>query len=317
VAEAIAEVGRGVELAYVQAGDPAGIPLLLVAGLSMQLHSWPDEFCALLTDRGYRVIRFDNRDRGRSTHFDFPPPSPLAMMARRWHPRQYTLADMAADTAGLLDALGIAAAHVAGASMGGMIAQTVAAAYPERVRSLTSIMSTTGAPRVGRPALSTWRIMFSRPARDRGEAMDHAVRVFRHIGSAGYPFDEPGIRELAGRAWDRDPTSAGTGRQLAAIIKSGDRTGALRTVTAPTLVIHGDHDLMVHPSGGAATVQAIPGARLETINGMGHDLPRDVWPRIAELIDAHIRAAEQESQPVAGQPVAQQIAGRNGDGQEP
>jgi pimeloyl-ACP methyl ester carboxylesterase len=292
VSDTIVDVGHGIELAYEQAGDPAGVPLLLVTGLGMQLISWPDGFCALLTDRGYRVIRFDNRDRGRSTHIGFRPPSPARMLARRWDPRQYTLADMAADTVGLLDALELSSAHLVGASMGGMIAQTVAAMYPERVLSLTSIMSTTGASRVGRPALSTWRLMLSRPARNRAEAMDRAVRIFRHIGSAGYPFDEPRVRELAGAGWDRDPTAAGTGRQLAAIIRSGDRTGELRAVATPTLVIHGDRDLMVHPSGGAASARAIRGARLETIKGMGHDLPREVWPRIADLIDGHIRAAD-------------------------
>jgi pimeloyl-ACP methyl ester carboxylesterase len=330
VTDTIVDVGHGIELAYEQLGDPGGVPLLLITGLGMQLYSWPDEFCALLTARGYRVIRFDNRDRGRSTHLGFPPPSPLRMLTRRWDPRQYALADMAADTAGLLDALGVPSAHLVGASMGGMIAQTVAVRYPERVRSLTTIMSTTGASRVGRPALSTWRIMLSRPPRDRAEAMDRAVRIFRHIGSAGYPFDEARVRELASLGWDRDPAGAGTGRQLAAIIKSGDRTGELRSVTAATLVIHGDRDLMVNPSGGAATVRAIPGARLETIKGMGHDLPAGVWPRIADLIDGHARAAAADQaapgqaapgpavpgQPVPGQPAERQPVGRSGDGQE-
>lgn len=286
------DANHGIQLAYEELGDPAGVPLVLIAGLGMQLHSWPDGFCALLTHRGYRLIRFDNRDRGRSTHLDYPPPGSLAMLGKHWHPGQYTLADMAVDTVGLLDALEVPAAHLAGVSMGGMIAQTVAARYPERVRSLTSIMSTTGGRRVGRPALSTWRLMLARPPRDQAEAEDRTVRMFRHIGSAGFPFDEPWWREYASRAWDRDPTSAGTGRQLAAIIRSGDRTTELRSVTAPTLVIHGDHDLMVHPSGGAATQRAIAGARLETIKGMGHDLPSQAWPRVAGLIDSHIRVAD-------------------------
>jgi pimeloyl-ACP methyl ester carboxylesterase len=270
----VIDVGRGIRLAYEQLGDPAGVPLVMISGPGMQLHSWPAEFCELFTERGYLVIRFDNRDVGRSTHLDFAPPRPRAMFRKRWDPRQYELADMAADTAGLLDALGIAAAHLAGISMGAMIAQTVAARYPERVLSLTSIMSTTGAPRVGRPALSTWRMMLSRPARSRAESADRAARIFRHIGSAGYPFDEGYVREAAGLAWDRDPSPAGTGRQLAAIMRSGDRTAEVRTVRTRTLVIHGDRDLMINPTGGARTAQTIPGARLETMPGMGHDLPR-------------------------------------------
>jgi pimeloyl-ACP methyl ester carboxylesterase len=310
VTEAIVDVGRGIELAYEQLGDPAGVPLVLITGLGMQLQSWPDAFCALLADRGYRVFRFDNRDRGRSTHLGFRPPSPVRMMTKRWDPLQYELSDMAADTAGLLDALGLSSVHLVGASMGAMIAQTVAVRYPERVRSLTSIMSTTGAPRVGRPALSTWRLMLARPPRDRAEAMDRAARIFRHIASAGFPFDERRVREQAGIAWDRDPRSAGTGRQLAAIVKSGDRTAELRGVIAPTLVIHGDRDLMVNPSGGAATMRAIPGARLETITGMGHDLPAEVWPGVCGLIDEHIRAAD------AGSATGTNAAGRSVDGQD-
>jgi pimeloyl-ACP methyl ester carboxylesterase len=289
--ERIADAGRGISLAYEQLGDPAGIPVILVAGLGMQMHSWPDEFCELLTSRGYLVTRFDNRDVGRSSHLGFPPPRPLAMLHKRWDPRQYRLADMAADTAGLLDALGLPSANLVGISMGGMIAQTAAARYPARVQSLTSMMSTTGARRTGRPAPSTWRLMLSRPPRREAEYVDGAVRIFRHIGSAGYPFDEAAVRDLATLAWRRDPSNAGSGRQLGAIIASGDRTAELRAVTAPTLVIHGDRDRMVDPTGGAGTAQAIRGARLETIPGMGHDLPRGAWPVLVNLIDAHIRAA--------------------------
>ncbi len=289
--EHIADAGRGISLAYQQLGDPAGVPLVLITGLGMQLYSWPDEFCQLLTARGYLVIRFDNRDVGRSTHLDFPAPRPLALLRKRWDPRQYVLADMAADTVGLLDALGLSSVNLVGVSMGGMIAQTVAARYPGRVRSLTSVMSTTGARRVGRPAPSTWRLMLGKPAHSQAEYADYAVRIFRHIGSAGYPFDEARVRELAELAWSRDPYNAGPRRQLAAIIASGDRTAELAAVTAPTLVIHGDRDRMVHPTGGAAVARAIPGARLETIPGMGHDLPRGAWPALAGLIDEHVRAA--------------------------
>jgi pimeloyl-ACP methyl ester carboxylesterase len=285
------DVGRGITLAYEQFGADDSVPVLLIAGLGMQLHSWSEDFVELLVARGYRVIRFDNRDVGQSTHADFAPPTPVSMMRRRWDPRQYDLADMAADTVGLLDALGIAGAHLVGISMGGMIAQTAAARHPDRVRSLTSIMSTTGARKVGRPALSTWRLMLSRPARDRAEFADRGVRMFRHIGSLGYPFDEPMVRERAALAWDRDPSPVGVTRQLAGVIKSGDRTRELGRVTAPTLVIHGDRDLMVSPTGGASTAAAIDGARLETIRGMGHDLPRGAWPTLVDLIDDHIRTA--------------------------
>jgi pimeloyl-ACP methyl ester carboxylesterase len=172
--------------------------------------------------------------------------------------------------------------------MGGMIAQTVAAHYPGRVRTLTSIMSNTGAQRIGRPALSTWRRMATaRPPRNRAEAIEGALRIFRHIGSHGYPFDEDRVRERAGVAWDRDPTSDGVTRQLAGIFAAGDRTLELGEIDVPTLVIHGDRDRMVHPTGGAATARAIPGARLVTITGMGHDLPFGAWGRLLELIADH------------------------------
>jgi pimeloyl-ACP methyl ester carboxylesterase len=285
--EQVVDVGRGISLAYEEIGE--GEPLVLVAGLGQQLLSWPIDFCSALAERGFRVIRFDNRDMGHSTHMGYRPPKPAEIMLRRWPAEQYDLSDMAADTVGLLDALDLADAHFVGVSMGGMIAQTVASRYPDRVRTLTSIMSNTGARKVGRPALSTWLLMASKPGRTRVEAQDRAVRVFRHIGSHGFPFNEAFVRELAGTSWDRDQSAAGVARQLAAIFRSGDRTAGLRAVTAPTLVIHGDRDRMVHPTGGAATRRAITGARLETIIGMGHDLPRAAWPRLLDLIDNHAR----------------------------
>lgn len=287
--ERVADAGRGIALAYEELGDAGADPLILVAGLGQQLHSWPTAFCERLAARGHRVVRFDNRDVGRSTRMRFRPPGPVAMLTRRRHPQQYDLTDLATDTVGLLDALGYDDAHLVGVSMGGMIAQTVAALSPGRVRTLTSIMSTTGARRVGRPALSTWRLMAGRPPMTREAAVEQAVRMFAHIGSHGYPFDEPWVRERAGLAWDRDPSRGGARRQLAAILCSGDRTAQLRAITAPTLVIHGDRDRMVAPTGGAATVRAITGARLETIRGMGHDLPKDAWPILLDLIDGHAR----------------------------
>lgn len=290
--EQIADVGRGVSLVYERIGDTGAEPLVLVAGLGQQLHSWPDAFCAQLADRGFEVVRFDNRDAGRSTHPRFRPPSLPGMLAGRFPAQQYDLKDMAADTIGLFDALDFETAHIAGVSMGGMISQTVAALHPPRIRTLTSIMSTTGSRLLGRPAFSTLRMMGGKPPKSREEAVESAVRMFRHIGSHGFPFDEARVRELAGTGWDRDPTAGGVGRQLAAIMKSGNRTPLLRKITAPTLVIHGDRDRMVHPTGGAATARAIPGARRETVPGMGHDLPEGAWPTILDLIDKHARSSD-------------------------
>ena len=288
--ERLVEVGRGIELCYDQTGDTADPPIVLIAGLGQQLHSWPDDFVVALAGRGYLVTRFDNRDAGRSTHMTYRPPNPVATLRGR---NQYHLGDMARDTVGLLDALGHPDAHLVGISMGGMIAQTVAAHHPGRVRTLTSIMSNTGAPRVGRPALSTWRRMLtSRPPRTRAEAMDRAANMFAHIGSHGFPFDEQAVREYAGVAYDRDPSPAGIARQLAGIFASGDRTAELRHIDVPSLVIHGDRDRMVHPTGGAATAKAIPGARLETIVGLGHDLPIGAWGRIIDLINDHATIEE-------------------------
>lgn len=288
--ENIVEVGRGIRLCYDRAGDPADPPIVLIAGLGQQLHSWPEQFVTALAARGYCVTRFDNRDTGRSTHMSFPAPHALAILRGGNSRRQYHLGDMARDTVGLLDALGYRDAHVVGISMGGMIAQTVAAHFPGRTRTLTSMMATTGARRTGRPALSTWLRMLqaqSRSPRTREEAVDQAVIIFRHISSHGFPFDERWMREKAGIGWDRDPTSAGVARQLAAIFASRDRTAELRQIDVPTLVIHGDRDRMVNPTGGAATARAIPGARLETITGLGHDLPRGAWPRLIDLIATH------------------------------
>jgi pimeloyl-ACP methyl ester carboxylesterase len=297
--EQIVDVGRGISLACEEFGPADGEPILLIAGLGMQLHSWPAPLCEQLGERGYRVVRFDNRDVGRSTHMSYPPPTRSAYVTRRFLPEQYDITDMATDTVGLLDVLGVQSAHLVGISMGGMIAQTVAAQWPHRVRTLTSMLSTTGARRIGRPALSTWRIMMGTPPVTRDASIERAVRMFRHIGSRGFPFNEEFVREQAGKAFDRDPSRAGVGRQLAAIIRTGDRTPGLRAITAPTLVIHGDRDLMVHPTGGAATARAIAGARLETIAGLGHDLPWGLWSRFVDLIDEHARKGWQERTDVA------------------
>jgi pimeloyl-ACP methyl ester carboxylesterase len=287
------DVGRGVTLTWIGAGDPADPPLLMIGGLGQQMVAWPQELLDALVSAGLYVVRFDNRDVGRSTHLRaVPPPTTARLLAARFVPGQYTLADMADDAAGLLDRLELGPAHIVGVSMGGMIGQTLAARRPDAVRSLVSIMSTTGASRIGRPAKSTLRLMLARPTRDRDAAIERAVTMFRHIGSAGFPFDEAFVRSIAGVAFDRGHDPAGTGRQLGAILKSGDRTAQLGAIEAPTLVIHGDRDRMIHPSGGAATAKAIPGARLETIAGMGHDLPAGAVEQLATLIRGHARTAD-------------------------
>ncbi len=294
--EQLIDVERGVTLCAERFGDPAHPPLLLIAGLGQQLLSWPEEFCAALTEQEFQVIRFDNRDIGRSTHFHSRPPGLKQLATRRFPPEQYDLADMAQDTANLIEALELAPVHVVGISMGGMIGQTLAARHPALVRSLVSIMSTTGARRSGWIAPSTMRLVFRPPARDREAAADRADTLWRHIGSQGFPYDEAMVRDLAMRSFDRDGrAAAGAGRQIGAITKSGDRRAELRGVAAPTLVIHGDRDRMVHPSGGRSTAATIPGARLETIAGMGHDLPPGAWARLIELIATHARSADDDA----------------------
>jgi pimeloyl-ACP methyl ester carboxylesterase len=291
--ERLIDVGRGIELCCRVDGDSADPVMLLIAGLAQQLNVWPARFVDALVSEGYRVVRFDNRDVGRSTRVVAPAPRPPQLFTRRLDARQYTLDDMATDSAGLLDALEIPAAHVVGMSMGGMIGQTLAARMPGRVLTLTSIMSSSGARRIGRPALSTYRRMFGPPPRTREAAAKRLVAMMRHIGSHGFPFDEPEVRAIALEAWDRSggANPAGILRQIGAIVKSGDRTAELRQITAPTLVIHGDRDRMVHPSGGKATAAAIPGARLETIAGMGHDLPAGACAQLVAAIAGHARQA--------------------------
>jgi pimeloyl-ACP methyl ester carboxylesterase len=254
--------------------------------------AWHEDFCGQLAERGFYVVRFDNRDIGRSTHFDFSPPSVGQMLRRRVGSEQYTLSDMAEDTAELLRRVEIAPAHVVGASMGGMIGQMLAAEHPELVRSLTSIMSTTGNRWLGQPAPSVYRYLLRPPPRDRDAYIERSAEIFGLVGSTGFPRDEQYIRERAGRAYDRGFDVRAGGRQLGAIVASGDRTRKLAEIKAPTLVIHGTVDKMIRPSGGRATAKAIPGARLMMIEGMGHDLPRGVWPQIIDAVAEHARAAD-------------------------
>jgi pimeloyl-ACP methyl ester carboxylesterase len=282
--EQIARVAD-VELAYETFGDPAHPAMLLVMGLGTQMLGWRAAFCAQLAGRGFHVIRYDNRDVGRSTKLSaHRPPTAGQLLRRDASAAAYTIADMAADGAGLLDCLGIDRAHVVGASMGGMIAQTIAARHPDRVLSLASIMSNTGARWSGQPSLGLYGVLLKRAPRDRAGFVEHQMEVFRKTGSPGFERDEDDLRELAEASFDRGHDPAGAGRQLAAILASGDRTAELRSIRVPTVVIHGTKDKLVAPSGGRATAKAIPGARLVTIEGMGHDLPPGAWPRIVEAI---------------------------------
>lgn len=278
-----------IKIVYQRFGNSALPPVFLIMGGGAQMINWPEGFCIELADRGLHLIRFDNRDTGLSTHFsDSPIPDFAAVQSGDFSTVSYTLSDMAADTVGLMDALGYDSVHLIGASMGGMIAQTVAIEYPERVRSLTSMMSTTGDSSVGQPDWSVLANLGSPPSDDRQGYIDWQVRSLKAIGSPKYPLDEVYTAENAGRAWDRDHDPLGMLRQAVAVIKSGDRTEQLRSLHVPTLVIHGECDKMVAVSGGQATAAAIPNSKLVTFEGMGHGLPKQLWSefanRIADLI---------------------------------
>ncbi len=286
---------NGIEIEYEVFGPETGLPMVLIMGLGAQMILWRDDFCQMLVDRGYRVVRFDNRDIGRSTWLDhLGVPNVMALMtaAASGKPGEapYRLADMAADTAGLLDALGIERAHIVGASMGGMIAQTFAIQYPQRTLSLTSIMSTTGDPTLPPPRPDAISVLLAPQPTSREEAIERGVFIFRTIGSPKY-FDEAEIRELAARSFDRGVNPAGVMRQLAAILASGNRTEALRKVEVPALVIHGRIDPLVPFPAGEATARALPRAELLAFDDMAHDMPRPLWPEMVDAIDRVARAA--------------------------
>ena len=265
------------ELCYDSFGEPDHPTVLLIMGLGFQLVHWPEDFCRQLAAEDLRVVRFDNRDAGRSTHL---PGS------------RYTLEDMAGDAAGLLDALGVASAHVVGASLGGMIAQTMAIRHPDRVRSLASLMSTTGRRGVGRTSPRVLRHALARPPRTEEQAIERRVRVFATIGSTGFQQDLDELRRVTALARRRDPAARdGRRRQQRAVRAAHDRTEPLGRLTVPTVVLHGTDDRMCHPSGGRATAEAVPGATLELIAGMGHDLPPGAWPRLTRAIVSNARLA--------------------------
>jgi pimeloyl-ACP methyl ester carboxylesterase len=281
----------GIEICFETFGDPDAPAMLLTMGLATQMLGWHEEFCEALAGRGFHVIRYDNRDVGRSQRMDGPVPTLIQLLRRDKRAASYTLEDMAGDGIGLLDHLGIEHAHVMGASMGGMIAQTMAVRHPDRLLSLVSMMSNTGAFRSGQPSPRLWPILVKTPPRDRAGYTEHAVRVFRKIGSPGFERDDDDMRQRAGMSFDRGLNPAGSTRQLAAIIASGDRTPLLRAISVPTLVIHGTRDRFVPTSGGRATARAIPCARLLLIEGMGHDIPRGAWPRILDAIEENAARA--------------------------
>jgi len=293
------QVNDGVEIACQEMGDPDGEPLLMVMGLATQMVAWPEEMCAMLAERGFRVVRFDNRDIGRSTKLDAAGvPSRLDLFTGR--NAAYRLSDMALDAVGLMDHLGIERAHVVGISMGGMIGQTLAIEHPGRVRSLVSMHSTTGSRLVGMPTLRVFGLIMAKAPRDRESYLERIRRTYEMIGSPTYPVDEERLREVSEASWERGHDPRGVLRQMHAIAASGNRTAALRKLDLPVTVMHGTSDPLVRPSGGRATAHAIPGARLRIFEGLGHDLPRDLWPIFAEEIaDTAARAGRR---PRAEQP---------------
>jgi pimeloyl-ACP methyl ester carboxylesterase len=285
----------GVSIEYDTLGDPADPPLLLIMGLRAQMTAWEDGFRQLLADRGIHVIRFDNRDCGLSSKTAGAIPNVMALFGASAAGRPvtadvpYTLSEMAADGLAVLDDLGVGRANIAGASMGGMVAQQLAIEHPERVSSLCSIMSTTGARDVGQSTPEAMSALFAPPPADRAGVIERAVDIGRVL--CGPLFDEGRAVERAAAAYDRSFNPEGVAFQLAAILASGDRTAGLQELDVPTLVIHGKADPLVQPSGGEATAAAVPGAELVLLDEMGHDLPRPLWPAITSAIAEHVLAA--------------------------
>ncbi|MBK7124558.1 MAG: alpha/beta hydrolase [Dehalococcoidia bacterium] len=279
---------NGIEICYDTFGQPANPALLLVMGLGGQMTAWEPDFCDALANAGFHVIRFDNRDTGLSTKMESAPPPDIGKaMTGDMSSASYTLWDMADDAVGLLDHLQLERAHIVGASMGGMIVQAIAIRHPHRVISMTSIMSTTGNPNVGQATPAAMTALMAPPATSRDEAIERGKQSARIVGSPGYPAGDEVVAARIARDFDRCFYPIGVARQMLAVMATGDRSEALNTVTAPTLVIHGEDDPLVTLSGGQATAAAIPGARLVTFPGMGHDLPASLRAKFVEVITGH------------------------------
>jgi pimeloyl-ACP methyl ester carboxylesterase len=282
---------NGIDIEYIAEGDPGDPALLLVMGLGGQLIAWHQGFVDDLRGRGFRVIRFDNRDCGLSTTFEGMPDI-SALFAGDGSSAPYRIEDMADDAAALLHELGVAPAHVVGVSMGGMITQALAIHHPDQFLTACSIMSTTGDRSVGAPTSEAMNALLRPIATSRDEAIEVSVDGSRVIGSPKYPTPESELRRRAAAAYDRRYCPEGTARQLGAVLASPDRTEGLRSVRTPFLVVHGEDDPLVAPSGGRATAAAVPGSKLITIPGMGHDLPEALWGEITDAIVANTELAE-------------------------
>jgi pimeloyl-ACP methyl ester carboxylesterase len=280
---------NGIDIEYEALGDPGAPPLLLIMGMNAQLTSWPEPFCQGLVEQGHYVVRYDNRDAGLSATI---PGGELTLGdLLNGTPAPYTMADMAADALGVLDALGLGAAHLVGISLGGMIAQQIAIDNPERVLSLCSIMASTGDPSVGQPSEAAVQALLEPSETEREAVIARSVRWHRAIGSPGYPATEAYLRNRAAAAFDRAHRPSSGIRHIAVILQAKDRTEALHAVAAPTLVIHGEDDPLVNVSGGEATAAAVPGARLLLFPGMGHELPEPLWPDLVKAIAANAAQA--------------------------
>ncbi len=288
---------NGITLEYETEGLPTDPPLLMISGLGGQLINWDHRFVDALADRGFFVVRFDNRDVGLSTWFDESGPTDVHGATSGRAQPAYLLADMAEDAAALLGGLGLPSAHVLGVSMGGMIAQSLAIAHADRVDSLVSIMSTTGDRSVGQAQPAAAALLVRPPARDRDEVMDQAIESRKIFGSPGFPLHEDQVRAQASAAFDRAFHPEGTARQLAAIVASPDRTAELSRLDCPTLVIHGEADTLIDPSGGRATAAAVPGAELWVVPGMGHHLPPELFDELADRIATHAHAHDGRTRP--------------------
>jgi pimeloyl-ACP methyl ester carboxylesterase len=289
-------IANGIQIEYETFGKPTSQPLLLIIGLAGQLFYWDEQMCNRLAEEGLYVIRFDNRDVGLSSKLeeagipDIMKAIETLMQGGKIEP-PYTIEDMADDAVGLLDAIGIKRAHLCGMSMGGMIAQSIAIRYPERVLSLISIYSRTGDPDIPQPKPEVMGLLLTPPPEERAAFIEHELKVFRAITGPGFPFDEQYHRNLVAQTYDRAFYPQGAARQLMAIMAQSNRKPALASVSVPTLVVHGADDPLVPVQGGKETAEAVPGAELMIIDGMGHDVPsgKGAWPQIIEAIINHTK----------------------------